>query len=786
MAEKIIEHSAIRMYEEDQSKYSIVVDRRRAIPEVRDGLKPVQRRILFAAYRDHLLGPKDKDKSASLCGTVMKYYHPHSSSYDSIVSLVAWYKIKYPLMYGKGNWGNASGAGAASERYTETALSDFGYDVMIDELYQSNNIVDWIDTYKRNGDKEPEFLPAKVPLLLINGSFGIGVGLQISVPSHNIVDVLEATKKLIKNPKADVVLIPDLPQACEIIDTDWKSICNSGTGTFKVRGKITTEQNPKNGAYKLHIVSLPDMVTATKVYDQIMKMVADKELPMVKDVFNSLNGIYPDIIIELRPGSDPNYVKEIIYSKTSAMVNMSVNFEAVAPNGIDIIRYSYKKYLLTFIDQRMNIKFRLYCNKLQQVLTKHYQVDAFVRVLESGQIDKIIQLIRKSKGTDDDIVEKIIKLCKMSDIQAKFIINCQLSRLSAAHLASYKATRKDLESQIALYKKIVTDNGDMIRDEIYNELTELEKKYGTPRLCTVIDAKHENEIPGGMFKIVITEKNYIRKIPDTDRVNIIKKDNPKFVIRIDNRENVLLFDNKGKVFNLPVSKIPITDKSGMGTDIRILVKNLTADIISIFAEDIFKAASKFKRKHYMVVLTKSNTIKKLDIEDFLNISPSGLMYSKIKPEDEVVGVSLIPHDLDIAVSSGKKVLRFKMTDVPLVKRNSIGSKAINTTDPVNGLSVIYPDAKYIVVVTKNGKFNKFDSNLLASHSRGKKGSTVIKLDGNDEIFNIFGVNDTDHIRLVTSDGIQEVLVSDIKLKSSIAAGTPMFPKTVIIRADVIR
>lgn len=789
MAEKIVEHSAISMYEQDQTKYSIIVNRRRAFPEVRDGLKPVQRRVLFGAYKDGLTSPGRKDKSASLVGTVMKYYHPHgnSSIYESIVTQTNWFKTKIPLFYGKGNWGNVTGAGAAAERYTECALSPFGYDIMIDELAQSNNIVDWIPTYKRNNDREPEFLPAKVPILLINGSFGIGVGMAINVPSHNLVEVLEATRTLMKNPNQDIVLIPDLCQACHLIDTDWKSISNTGRGSFKARGHIEIETD-KKGNMILHVTSLPEMVTTTAVYDKILKMIEEKQLPMIKDIFNSLKDGKPDIIIHLKPGSDPNYVKQVLYAKTDIQKSISVNFEAVSVNGIDTQRFSYKDYLLTFIDQRMNIKFRLYCNKLQQVMTRHHQVDAFIKVLESGKIETIINMIRKQKGTDDTpIIEYIIKNIKLTDIQAKFIINTNISRLSMGHLNNYKVERKELEQKIAKYQAAVTDNGTIIKNEIDQELLEIEKKYGSPRICDVISTAAENEIPKGTFKIVITERNYIRKIPDVDKVGIVKKDNPKFILRVDNAENILIFDNKGKVFNLPVSKIPITDRNGSGTDIRILIRNLTSDIISVYYEPIFQNIAKSGNKHYLTILTKSNSIKKLDIEDFLNVNPSGLMYSKIKDDDEVVGIVLAQAKLDVVICSNQKALRTNLKDIPLLKRNASGPRAMNTEEYITGLSVVYPDSTNIVVITKNGKFNRFSSQLLAPHSRNTKGSNVIKLDSNDYIFGIYAVSENDKLRILTSEGTEEVNVSDIKLKSSIAAGTKMIQsKGVIIRADIIR
>ena len=214
---------------------------------------------------------------------------------------------------------------------------------------------------------------------------------------------------------------------------------------------------------------------------------------------------------------------------------------------------------------------------------------------------------------------------------------------------------------------------------------------------------------------------------------------------------------------------------------------MTSNIASVYYEPIFDKISKGTNKHYLTVLTKSNTIKKLDIEDFLNVSPSGLMYSKIRPEDEVVGVSLVPHNLDIAICSGKKVLRCKLKDVPLYKRNAAGSRAMSSNEDMTGLSVLYPDSTDIVVVTKNGKFNRFNIAMLTCSARGRSGNKVIKLDNNDDILNVFAVNETDKIRLLTTDGVEEINVSDIKVKSSIAAGTKMVQsKGVIVKADVIR
>ena len=591
MAEQIIQKDVVELYEHDMSLYSIIVNRRRALPSVIDGLKVVQRRIVYQAYKNGLYGRKD-DKSAALVGDIMGKLHVHgdSSIYGAIVTLGTWFSTKYPLMSDGGtNFGSADGSGASAMRYTHAALSDFGYECIVSDLSLSENIVNKLDTYKRDGSKEPEYLPAKIPVLLINGTSGIAVGIAISVPSHNLGEVIDVTRSLLKNPNAKFCLIPDFPQACDILETDFQTINDTGSGTIRARGRIDVEQDKKSGDYILHIRSLPPEVFGDQVYEKILDLVDAKKLPMIKDVYSTLDKDKkrPDVIIHLRSGADPEYVKQIIYAQTQVAKTVSVNFEAVTADGLDTHRFSYREYLLNFIDFRMNTKFRLYCNRLQQAMTRHHQIDAFVKVLESKKLDEIIAMIRKQKSKDETpIIEYIIKHCGTTDVQAKFIISTNIGRLTQAHLNDYRDERKRLEDQIILYKQMVSDDGTLIKQEIDQELLEIKKKYDTPRLCSVISASQASNIPSGIFKIVITENNFIRKIPDNDKITVVKKDNPKLILRIDNTENLLIFDNKGRVFMLPVHKIQICDKSSVGQDIRYLLKNCTADIIAVFNENI--------------------------------------------------------------------------------------------------------------------------------------------------------------------------------------------------------
>ena len=788
MAENIVERSSKDMYIEDMVKYCIIVDRRRAFPEVRDGLKPVQRRVLYDMLDQGAYNGRTK-KSAKITGDTMGLYHPHSnqSLYACMAPLTNWWKCKVPILRGQGNWGTLMGDGPAAERYTESCLSEFGYDCIISELKDAKYIVDWKDNYDRT-TMEPEYLPVKLPILLINGAFGIGVGLSTNIPTHNLVEVIEATRKLLRNPDADFVLIPDHCQPLTIFDANWKEINETGYGKYVVRGNIETYEETKGqhkGCTVIRVTSLPDNLSTEAIKLKILDLIEKRQLPMIKDVYDA-SKITADFRVVLKKGADPNYVIEVLYNKCGIQDSVTVNFEAV--DDVNPKRFSYREYLLQFINFRATTKFRLYCNKYKDASTRCHKLETYIKVIESGEIDNIVKMVKKQDTINDSILEEyLIKKLNITDLQARFILTTDIRKLSKGYLKKYKEEFAETSKRMAMYKKAIMDDGKIIMDEIDIELQEIAKKYGTPRICPVVSANQAKNIPSGTFKVVVTEKNFIRKVPDNDKIGAVRKDNPKFVLRVDNAENILLFDNKGKVFKLPVHKIPLTEKGYAGTDIRVLIKNCTADIISVFYEPDIEKVVKGSRKQYMTIVTKNNIIKKLDIDDFLNVNLSGLMYSKIKDgEDEVAGIVICPADLDVVIYSKQKALRTHLSEIPLFKRNAAGSKAMSTSEQIEGISTVYPDTQYIVVLTSNGKVNKFPIGGLAPHKRATGGNNVIKLDGNDSIFSIHGACDNDVLKITTSEQILEVPVSGIKSKSGVASGQKVVnSKEVIIRCDLL-
>lgn len=788
MGEKIIKRSAKEMYIEDMVKYSIIVDRRRAFPEIRDGLKPVQRKVIYDMFEQGAISYNKRKKSAKITGDTMGKYHAHgdSSIYTAMQTLATWFKCKMPLIAPHGNWGTVMGDGAAAQRYTEAGLSNFCFDCVIGDLKEAQYCVDWQDNFDLT-EKMPEFLPVKIPLLLVNGSFGIGVGMATNIPPHNLSDVIAATRTLIRNKDANIVLVPDHCQPLKIIDTDFKKISETGTGSYKVRGIIETGE--EKGYPVIYIKSLPDNVSTDSVKEKILALIEKKQLLNVKDFFDSSKQTVNMKLI-LKKQTDPSfvtYVKEMLYTKCGVQATVSVNFEVV--DGVNPRLMNYKEYLLHFLNYRATTKFRIYCNKYKDVSTRLHKLDAYIKVISSGEIDNIIKMVKKQDITDEaTLVEYLLKKVEgITDIQAKYILQTNVMQLSKGYLKKYKEEYAKLyEFQQDIYKKIIDKNGTIIMNEIDQELEAIDKKYGKPRICKVVKISDDNNIPKGTFKVVITERNYLKKIPDTDKVGVTKGDNPKFILRVDNTENLLLFDNKGKVFKMPVFKIPVTDKNGAGIDVRILQKNLTANIIAAYYEPDIKKVVEGKRKHFLTVLTRDNIIKKLEMEDFINVNLSGLMYSKLKDDDVVVGISIVPADLDVVVYSKQKALRMHLTDIPLLKRNASGNKAMNTNEYIEGISVVYPDTQYIMVITANGKMNKLPINSFIVHGRAKAGNNVIKLDSTDNILEVVGVSDGDYIRATCADGIFDVPVADVKVKSGIAAGQKMIAtKTGVVKVDII-
>ena len=382
------------------------------------------------------------------------------------------------------------------------------------------------------------------------------------------------------------------------------------------------------------------------------------------------------------------------------------------------------------------------------------------------------------------LINWLMNKLKITDLQATFVLRTQLKALSKGNLKRYKEEQKDLLNKVNTCVQYIT-NESLIDAEIEQELIDIKAKYGSPRKSILISEAEASDIPEGEFKIVITEANYVKKMQINDPIKAYRGDNPKCVIIADNSKDLLLFDQMGKVFRLQVHKIPFTEKNSAGTDIRLLVKKLTSNIISVMYVPILETFANKKSKYFLSMVTTKGLIKRIDLNDIINATPSGITYTKLNKGDSVKDVIIVNHKSDIVVYTKSKALRMPVEATPYLKRSTLGNTAMKTTEDIDGMSVITGETTDIVVVTNKGKFNRFNISGLPVSDRNKAGSKVIKLAKGDYIHNIFSCNPNYTLRVIRPDEVLEINVNDIPVGSSISAGTKMC-KDGIIKVELIK
>jgi DNA gyrase subunit A len=783
--DNVIQIDSRTAYMENMARYSLYILYDRYTPDIRDGLKPVQRRIIYAMWNDiGAVSIGTKRKSANTTGTVMAKYHPHgdSGSYGAMKALTNWFEIKIPLINYDSNSGSIQGGPQAASRYTESYLSKFAMDCVIGELQEVKDVVDWQRTFD-NHTIEPECLPVKVPLLLVNGCFGIAIGSRIESPKHSLNDVIDATIDVLHDPKAKVVLIPDPCQKCEIIDTDWKKISNTGYGYYIERGIINIEHNNKTGTDILHILSTPDLIFYDSIAEKIENLIKDKKLVQIADIQDHSTENQLDIHIILKRGSDPNYVKQVLYKNTPLQDTKRINMQVI--NETDVSRISYKAYISYFLEFRRSVKFRLYNFRLQKAETRLHQLDTYIKILESGDVENIIKMIRNQSSMDEGyLVEWLMKKLKITDLQAKFVLHTEIGRLSKGHLNKYKEEQSRLFADVNNFINIIT-NEKLIDQEIERELLEIKAKYGKPRQSILISESEASNIPEGEFKIVITEQNYVKKLQINEPIKVVKGDNPKCIVIADNSKDILLFDQMGKVFRLPVHKIAFTDKNSPGLDIRLILKKLTSNIISVMYLPILEHLQNKSSKYFVVTVSKNGLIKRMDIDDVINATPSGIIYSKLNQNDQICDILIANQKSDIVVYTKSKALRMPIEQIPYLKRSTLGNQAMKTTETIDGISVVTSDTKDVVVVTAKGRFNKISQAAFERSDRNKAGSKVIKLNKGDYIMNIFPCTGNNVIRVVRADEVLEIETDSIPYGSSVSQGVKLC-KDGVIKAELIK
>lgn len=760
---------------EDLKAYAIYVARCRAIPEAIDGLKPVIRKILWCAAHD--FKGQGFIKTANIMGQVIRKYNPHgdSSVQMAIRNMINDFSTKIPTMEGSGSWGHKSNPYPAAPRYTECKISQFAIDVFIQDIYDDPRTTDWQSNYD-NKCLEPCYLPAKIPTLLILGQLGIAVGMKAAIPSHNLGDVIDTTIMLMQNPNAPFCLIPDECMPCEIHETDFQKINDTGMGSYIAQGIIDVGEYDKHPA--LFVRSLPDFTFFDSVKETIIELVESKKMPYIADIISKSKVNHKtakttmEEVIVLSKGADPYFVREFLYTNTTIRQTRQVKLITIKDNKLAMM--NYREYLLNFIAFRRNTVFRKMNALLQKYKTSIHEREAYIKAMTSGEIDKIIKMIRNQKTADDlELMEYLINKLHITSLQAKFLLNTDLKKLSKGNLDKY---RKELQVYQEEEKRIMTIILDPknIDKYIIEEMIAIKNKYNSPKLCRIISASEAKGVAPGVFKLIFTKKGFVRKLGENDSTGSMVNDEINFVLSVNNDEDILVFSSVGKAHRISVAKIPLYAKGTNGTDIRVINKFINSPIICAAREETLKKLAETKKyKNFIFILTSAGYIKKIDITDILTAPCSGFIYSKLDQQDSVKSILFGTDKLELLIYADNKIFHISAGEVPYLKRSTKGNKISPNVNVISGMNFLIPNSTHIVIVTRSGMVNKIPIIAVPLIRRGKAGQRVIKLAAGDTIFSVWSC--TDQNTLVVNDGkTKKIPVEQIAMGSTISKGNQLF------------
>ena len=814
----------ISMHDEMSSSYlsyamSVIVSR--ALPDIRDGLKPVHRRILYAMHKGGYDWSKQFRKSARIVGDVIGKYHPHGdqSVYDALVRMVQDFSMSLPLVDGQGNFGSIDGDPAAAMRYTETRLSKVSQ-FLIDDI-DKNTI-----TFKSNYDeteKEPTVLPAQFPNLLVNGAGGIAVGMATSIPPHNLGEVINGALALIENKDIKIKDLmkhipgPDFPTGGVIIGKDIiKQGYNKGRGSFKIRGEISIE-SLKNGRERLVITSIPYQVNKSVLNERIAQLVREKKIEGIKDIRDESNREGIRVSIDLRNGVEPETIKRQLYKNTQIESSFGFNTLAIVDGKPETC--NLKDFLSNFLTFREDVVIKKTKYDLQKAEERaHILIGLSVSV---ENLDKIIKIIRGSKNPDDakklilktnwkinkskktvSLIEskKVKGLYSLSDSQVNAILDLRLQKLTALGINEIEVEIKKLSELITKYKKIISSKKELLK-VISEELKNIKEKYSIPRRTKIIDAVLNYDIEETIQKqsvlITVTLQGYIKrgslnsvktqKRGGKGKTGITTRNEDSVVqtLSVNTHTSVLFFSTEGLVYRIKAWKIPEGSAASKGKSLfNILPLKNHQSISSIMPFPDNEA----ELKNYQIVFaTAQGKIRKNSLEDFASINSAGKIAMKLDTNDKIVGVKICKDDQDIILSTMLgKCIRFESKKLRVFKgRSSKGIKGIVLApkDQIVSLSIIDNDKnskngkkskddkleikakeKFILSITENGFGKKTSHNDYRVTNRGGKGIIgIINSPRNGNISSSFPVYDGDEILISTNKGrVIRVAVKEIR------------------------
>lgn len=744
-------------------EYSMSVIVSRAIPDVRDGLKPVHRRILYALYDQGITHEKPHKKSANIVGEVMGKYHPHGDAaiYDTMVKMAQDFSLRYPLIDGHGNFGSIDGDSAAAMRYTESRMARIASEMLQDI---EKKTVDWRPNYDDTRE-EPQVLPARIPNLLINGSAGIAVGMATNIPPHNLGEVVEGLELMLDNPDVSLEELmtkipgPDLPTAGIIMGTDGiKQAYATGRGSFKTRARYNIEEK-KGGKNAIVITEIPYQVNKARLVERIADLVRDKKIDGIVDLRDESdrNGIR--VVVEVRRDVNVNVVVNKLFKHTQMEESFGIIMLALVNGQPRVL--SLKEMMQNYIGHRQEVIARRTLFDLKVAQDRLHIVEGLLKALD--YLDQVIDLIRSSKDREE-ARQGLMSQFQLSEIQANAILDMRLAQLTGLERTKLEDEHGELLDRIADFEDILA-RPERIREIIKQDLEEIKRKYANPRRTEISielsDYNIEDLIEDQEVMITLSNRGYIKRQPlDTYKAQkrggkgvsstaTRAEDAVSSVIVTSILSNVLFFTNQGRVFSQKAYRLPESSRQAKGMPLINFLELKPDERVTTMV-----AARYLDSKRYLVMITKEGIIKKVSLSAFENIRKTGLIAVSLREGDELIGVKrVIKGDKLMVVTAHGLSILFDEEQVRAMGRTATGVKAIRLS---HGDKVIGMD-KYregdALLVTEKGYGKRTPTSEFREQNRGGKGLKAIDItDKNGSLVAFQIVGEEEELLLLTGEG----------------------------------
>ena len=747
--------------------YAMSVIVARALPDVRDGLKPVHRRILYGMNELGVTPDKPHKKSARITGDVMGKYHPHgdSSIYEAMVRMAQWWSYRYMLVDGHGNFGSMDGDGAAAQRYTEARMSKIALEMLRDI---NKNTVDFVDNYDAN-EREPLVLPARFPNILVNGATGIAVGMATNIPPHNLGETIDAVKLVMDNPEVttkdlmEVLPGPDFPTGALVMGKSGiHKAYETGKGSIVLRSRTEIEET-KTGRERIVVTEFPYMVNKTKVHEHIVRLVQEKRIEGITAVRDESNREGVRFVIEVKRDASANVILNNLFKMTQMQTNFGFNMLAIQ-NGVPKI-LSLRQILDAYIEHQKEVVVRRTRFDKEKAEARAHILEGLLIALD--HIDEVIRIIRASE-TDAEAQAELMSKFKLSERQSQAILDMRLRRLTGLERDKIQSEYDDLLALIADLADILA-KPERVSQIIKEELDEVKRKFGDQRrtelmVGEVLSLEDEDLIEESDVLITLSNKGYIKRLDQAEftaqkrggrgvqGTGVKDDDFVRELVSTSTHDHLLFFTNKGRVYRLKGYEIPEYGRTAKGLPIVNLLKLDEGESI----QTIINVESERSDDAYLFFTTRHGIVKRTSVKEFANIRQNGLKALNLKDEDELINVLLTEEDTDIII--GTKfgyAVRFNQSAVRGMSRSATGVKGVNLRDgdTVVGASVI-TDQDEVLIITEKGYGKRTVATEYPTKGRGGKGmKTANVAEKNGPLSGLLTVKGDEDLMIITDTGV---------------------------------